>query len=96
MLDMFWIALELSNPMVGLITRLSLQLKHLIAFKFGEVAKSGNAGLACETKSIKWTVEDNAGRKDLIDHYRKNVNTIRMKEAKIKAGKFHLPFLAIY
>jgi len=43
MLDMFWIALELSNPLVGLITRLSLQLKHLIAFKFGEVAKSGNA-----------------------------------------------------
>jgi len=44
MLDMFWIALELSNPMVGLITRLSLLLKNLTAFKFGEVAKSGNAG----------------------------------------------------
>jgi len=44
MLGMFWIALELSNPMVGLITRLSLLAKNLIAFKFGKVAKSGNAG----------------------------------------------------
>jgi len=43
MLGMFWIALELSNPMAGLITRLSLLLKNLTAFKFGEVAKSGNA-----------------------------------------------------
>jgi len=45
MLDMFWIALELSNLMVGLITRLSLLVKNLTAFKFGEVAKSGNAAL---------------------------------------------------
>jgi len=43
MLGMFWIALELSNPMVGLITRLSLLAKNLTAFKFGKVAKSGNA-----------------------------------------------------
>ena len=43
MLGMFWIALELSNPMLGLITRLSLPLKNLIASKFGGVAKSGNA-----------------------------------------------------
>jgi len=42
MLGMFWIALELSNPMVGLI-RLSLLAKNLTAFKFGKVAKSGNA-----------------------------------------------------
>jgi len=40
---MFWIALELSNPMVGSITRLSLLVKNLTAFKFGKVAKSGNA-----------------------------------------------------
>ena len=40
---MFWIALELSNPMVGLITRLSLLAKNLTTFKFGKVAKSGNA-----------------------------------------------------
>jgi len=44
MLGVFWIALELSNPMVGLITRLSLLLKNLTAFKIGEVAKSGNCG----------------------------------------------------
>jgi len=43
MLEMFWIALELSNPMVGLITRLSLLLENSTAFKFGEVAKSDNA-----------------------------------------------------
>jgi len=41
---MFWIALELSNLMIGLITRLSLLAKNLTAFKFGKVAKSGNAG----------------------------------------------------
>ena len=44
MLDTFWIALELSNPMVGLITRLSLMVKNLIVLKSGKVAKSGNAG----------------------------------------------------
>jgi len=43
MLDVFRIALELSNPMVGLITMLSLLVKNLTAFKVGEVAKSGNA-----------------------------------------------------
>ena len=43
MLGMIWIALELSNPMVGLITRLSLLAKNLTAFKYGKVAKSGNA-----------------------------------------------------
>ena len=43
MLGMFWIALELSNLMVGLITMLSLLVKNLSAFKFGEVVKSGNA-----------------------------------------------------
>ena len=47
MLGMFWIALELSNPMVGLITRLSLLAKKLTAFKFGKVAKSGNAAWRC-------------------------------------------------
>jgi len=43
MLGMFWIALELSNPTVGLITRLSLLAKNLAAFKFGKVTKSGDA-----------------------------------------------------
>jgi len=43
MLGMFWIALELSNPMVGLI----LLAKNLTAFKFEKVAKSGNAGCFC-------------------------------------------------
>jgi len=43
MLGMFWIALELSNPMVGLITRFSLLAKNFTAFKYGKVAKSGNA-----------------------------------------------------
>ena len=42
MLGMFLIALELSNPMVKLITRLSLLAKNFTAFKFGKVAKSGN------------------------------------------------------
>ena len=43
MSGMFWIAPELSNLMIGLITRLSLLAKNLTAFKFGKVAKSGNA-----------------------------------------------------
>jgi len=53
MLGMFWIALELSNPMAGLITRLTLLLKNLIAFKFSEVAKSCNAELDPEIDQVK-------------------------------------------
>jgi len=36
MLGMFWIALELSNPMVGIITRLSLLAKNLTAQQFNK------------------------------------------------------------
>jgi len=57
---MFWIALELSNPMVGLITRLSLQLKNITAFKFGEVAKSGNARLSSAKVTYLWRKHEEA------------------------------------
>jgi len=53
MLGMFWIALELSNPMVGLITRISLLAKNLTAFKFGKVAKSGNAACNASMKRLE-------------------------------------------
>jgi len=38
--------------MVGLITRLSLLAKNLTAFKFGKVAKSGNAGLRASVNRV--------------------------------------------
>jgi len=44
MLGMFWIAVELSNPKMGLITGLSLLVSKLIAIRFDEIAKFGNTG----------------------------------------------------
>jgi len=44
MFGMFWIALELGNPKMGLNVILSLLVKKLSAFKNDEVAKSGNTG----------------------------------------------------
>jgi len=41
---MFWIALELSIPKIGLNVMLSLTVKKLDAFKFGGVAESDNTG----------------------------------------------------
>jgi len=59
MLGMFWIALELSNPMVVLMTSLSLLVKNFIAFKFGKVAKFGNAagsglGFVSRVSNMVW------------------------------------------
>jgi len=56
MLGMFWIALKLSNPMVGLITRLSLLAKNLTAFKYGKVAKSGNADSRLQEIRCSWLI----------------------------------------
>ena len=42
---MFWIALELSIPNIGLNFMLSLTVKKLDAFKFDKVAESVNTGL---------------------------------------------------
>jgi len=42
MFGMFWIALELGNPKMGLNKILSLLIKKLSAFKIDEVAKSDN------------------------------------------------------
>jgi len=42
MSGMFWIALELSIPKIGLNVMLSLTIKKLDAFKFDGVAESGN------------------------------------------------------
>jgi len=42
MFGMFWIALELGDPKMGLNVILSLLVKKLSAFKNDEVAKSGN------------------------------------------------------
>jgi len=53
MLGMFWIALELSSPMIGLITRLSLLAKTLTTFKFGKVVKSGNAASTKRANLLK-------------------------------------------
>ena len=44
MSGMFWIALELSIPKIGLNVMLSLTVKKLDAFKFGGVAESDNTG----------------------------------------------------
>jgi len=62
MLGMFWIALELSNPMLGLITRLSLLLKNFTASKFGGVAKSGNAGCVTCLEFLTFRRETNLVR----------------------------------
>jgi len=43
MFDMFWIALELGNPKMGLNVILSLLVKKLSAFKNDKVAKSGKS-----------------------------------------------------
>ena len=42
---MFWIALELSNPMIGSIAELTAPVQKLIAPKFGGVAKCGNSAM---------------------------------------------------
>jgi len=42
MSGMFWIALELSSPKIGLNIKISLTVKQLDAFKFGGVAESDN------------------------------------------------------
>jgi len=42
MSDMFWIALEVSIPRIGLNVMLSLMVKKLDAFKFDGVAESDN------------------------------------------------------
>jgi len=42
MLGMFWIALELSIPKIGLTSMLSLTVNKLDAFKFDGVAESDN------------------------------------------------------
>jgi len=42
---MFWIALELSIPKIGLNITLSLTVKKLDAFKFDRVAESDNTDL---------------------------------------------------
>ena len=44
---MFWIALELSIPKIGLNVMLSLTIKNLDAFKFDGVAESDNTGMWC-------------------------------------------------
>jgi len=44
MSDMFWIALKLSIPKIGLNIVLSLTVKKLDAFKFDGVAESDNTG----------------------------------------------------
>jgi len=44
MSGMFWIALELNIPKIGLNTTLSLTVKKLDAFKFDGVAESDNLG----------------------------------------------------
>jgi len=44
MSGMFWIALELSIPKIGLNVMLSLTVKKLDAFKFDGVAESDNTG----------------------------------------------------
>jgi len=59
MLDMFWIALELSNPKMGLIIKLSLRLKNkikIIAFKKDGFVKSGNLALTRYCKKICFTL----------------------------------------
>jgi len=47
MSGMFWIALELSIPKIGLNVMLSLTVKKLDAFKFHGVAESDNTGSTC-------------------------------------------------
>jgi len=48
MSGMFWIALELSIPKIGLKVMLSLTIKKLDAFKFDGVAESDNtASIGC-------------------------------------------------
>jgi len=46
---MFWIALELSIPKIGLNIMLSLTVKKLDAFKFDGVAECDNTGRECTT-----------------------------------------------
>jgi len=53
MLGMFWIALELSNPMEELITRLSLLLKNLTAFKFGNAASDARSSHVMQLKPVR-------------------------------------------
>jgi len=45
MSGMFWIALELSIPKIGLNIMLSLTVKKLDAFKFDGVVESGNTAI---------------------------------------------------
>jgi len=51
---MFWIALELSIPKIGLNITLSLTVKKLDAFKFDRVAESDNTGSDCKCEADTW------------------------------------------
>jgi len=55
---MFWIALELSIPKIGLNIMLSLTVKKLHAYKFDGVADSDNTVPAYQAKS---TIYQNIG-----------------------------------
>jgi len=55
MWGMFWIALELSIPKIGLNILLSLKVKKLDGFKFDGVAESDNNGHVKDAFQIKAT-----------------------------------------
>jgi len=57
MSGMFWIALELSNSKMGLITRLTLMVLELIVAKSFKIVEFGNTGWnarKCNLKNLMW------------------------------------------
>ena len=66
---MFWIALELSIPKIGLNIMLSLTVKKLDEFKFDGVAESDNTGKEHAEKSLsksRAAREESRGEKKLL------------------------------
>jgi len=55
---MYWIALELSIPKIGLNIMLSLTVKKLDAFKFDGVAESDNIGRYRHEQPYQWRALD--------------------------------------
>jgi len=80
MSGMFWIALELSIPKIGLNIMLSLTVKELNAFKFDGVAESDNT-VSDLIYSYLWN-------SDLFQITDRTLNNVEMKALRFDSLRF--------
>jgi len=70
---MFWIALELKNPKMGLIMKLSLKIKTLTAFKCNGATKFGNIAVKPTAFSKPIKTQPNQHSQPIKGHYKPTV-----------------------